>query len=349
MSASGVTVELAGPGDREDWSEFVASRSAATVGHLFAWREVIGRSYGHRAPFLIGRQGGECVGVLPLVEMRDLLFRRRLVSLPFLDRGGILARTRPAAAALWRRALELAAERGAGGVELRGGLPEAEEEPPPTRRFRLVLGLPESVDELWAKLGPKVRNQVRKSEKSGLETRPAGAAGLDSFYEVFSENMLDLGSPVHARAFFDQILEQLGERAEVWLTVAAGGRVVAGGVALSLRGEIVVPWAASRRAARPHCPNHSLYWAILRDAVGRRAARFDFGRSWADSGTFHFKKQWGAVPRPLVWGAYDRRGRRREERSLEPAAHGRLVALWRGLPAPLARRLGPVLRSRISN
>ncbi len=348
MTASGVTVELAGPADRGAWSEFVASEPGATVGHLFEWREVIARSYGKWAPFLIGREGGECVGVLPLVEMRDLLLRRRLVSLPFLDRGGILARSGPAAAALWRRALELAAERGAGGVELRGGLPDGEEAAP-TRRYRLVLALPESVEELWAKLGPKVRNQVRKSEKGGLATRSAGAAGLGPFYEVFSQNMLDLGSPVHARAFFEQMLEQLGERAEVWLTTGPGGRVVAGGVALSLRGETVVPWAASLREARPDCPNHSLYWAILRDAVGRRAERFDFGRSWADSGTFRFKRQWGAVARPLVWGAYDRRGRRREDRSLEPAAHGRLVALWRRMPAALASRIGPVLRSRIPN
>ncbi len=349
MTAHGVTVEVAGPADRDAWSGFVASHAAATVGHLFEWREVLARSYGKRTPYLIGRQEGECAGVLPLVEMRDLFLRRRLVSLPFLDRGGILARGGPVVAALWRRALELAAELGAGGVELRGGLPDAGEAPPPTRRYRLVLELPDGVEELWAGLGPKVRNQIRKSEKCGLATRPAGAAGLGPFYEVFSDNMLKLGSPVHARAFFAEILEQLGGSAEVWLTSAADGRVVAGALAIGLRDEVVVPWAASLREARPDCPNHSLYWAILRDAVERRAVRFDFGRSWADSGTFHFKKQWGAAARPLFWGAYDRRGRRREERTLEPAEHRRLVALWRRMPAALASRIGPVLRSRIPN
>lgn len=77
--------------------------------------------------------------------------------------------------------------------------------------------------------------------------------------------------------------------------------------------------------------------------------RFDFGRSWAGSGTYHFKKQWGAAARPLVWGAYDRRGRRAPARALEPAAHGGLVALWRRMPPALARRIGPILRSRIPN
>jgi hypothetical protein len=44
-----------------------------------------------------------------------------------------------------------------------------------------------------------------------------------------------------------------------------------------------------------------MYWHMLEQACLAGAKVFRFGRSTPDSGTYHFKKQWGAEPVKLYW------------------------------------------------
>ena len=63
--------------------------------------------------FLTAQDGdGDVVGVLPLILVRSRLFGRRLVSMPFLDYGGVLAEPdRGIEMALAEEALRVARER----------------------------------------------------------------------------------------------------------------------------------------------------------------------------------------------------------------------------------------------
>ena len=57
---------------------------------------------------------------------------------------------------------------------------------------------------------------------------------------------------------------------------------------------MIVPWASSLREYFSLCPNNLLYWEMIRWGCKNGYQRFDFGRSSPDSGTYRFKKQWGA-------------------------------------------------------
>ena len=194
-----------------------------------------------------------------------------------------------------------------------------------------------------------MRNQIRKSEKSGLVTAREDHAGLDAFYEIFAENMRDLGSPVHSRRLFETILQSFGDRARIYLTRDANGRPVAGGVAIRAGETVTVPWASSLRSARSACPNHSLYWRVLQDAVAESRRIFDFGRSTEGTGTYRFKKQWQAEPVALSWSALDGRGRLQEAKTLDPRRNQRLAQTWSHMPLPMANVLGPWVRKHLSN
>jgi len=88
-----------------------------------------------------------------------------------------------------------------------------------------------------------------------------------------------------------------------------------------------------------------LYWETLRLACGLGFRHFDFGRSTRNSGTYAFKRQWGAEERPLYWYTIPlrRSGHRRAHAEHEPTA-ARLASLWRHLPLTLTRQLGPSVR-----
>jgi len=278
--------------------------------------------------------------------MTGLLGGNRLVSLPFLDQAGILATSSSAADALWTAALGKAREMRVKSLDIRS---PAGEGSAGSGRAALVLQLPPSPDELWRSFSTKVRNQIRKSEKEGLRTDVAGLDRLGEFYRVFSRSMRDLGSPVHSRGFLEAVLFAFGTRASLYLTADGSGRVIGGAIALRAGSLVTVPWASSLRESFASCPNHSLYWKILCDSVASGADAFDFGRSHEGSGTFHFKVQWGAEPRPLLWASFDREGRPVPDRVLKPSEHETLTRFWRVLPVTLATFVGPLIRRQLSN
>jgi FemAB-related protein (PEP-CTERM system-associated) len=192
---------------------------------------------------------------------------------------------------------------------------------------------------LWDQLSAKVRNQVRKGQKGDFTVHWGGAELLDEFYDVFNQNMRDLGTPVFGRGLFGGVLRQFPDRSELCV-VRDGARPVAAALLLHGWGVTEVPSASALREYNPACVNMLMYWHLLERAVGRGQEVFDFGRSSEDSPTYRFKKQWGAAACPAEWQYHLRRGTIGTMRPDNPK-YQRLIGVWRRLPLWLTRRIGP--------
>jgi FemAB-related protein (PEP-CTERM system-associated) len=338
-----------GEDDRRAWDDYVRRHPAGDHYQLSGWGRVIERSYRHRACYLWLRHDARVRAVLPLVRMRRLAARPSLVSLPFLDHAGLLADDEQTGAALYDAATALRDGERASVLELRqrvgwGG--SLRHYGPP--KLRLVLPLAKDPDLMWASLDSKVRNQVRKATKSGLTLVRGGMDLLDPFYDVFATNMRDLGSPVHARRFFACMLEEFWDTAQL-LVVYHGRRPVAGAVGLMFRATVMVPWASALHAYRPSCPNHLLYWEAMKGGCEKGYMTFDFGRSAPGSGTYNFKKQWGAVEEPLCWSSSGHRATGGTAIDARNPRYAWLLDAWKRLPVGFTRVVGPVLRRQLSN
>jgi len=328
--------------DRQAWDAFVAAHPQGCVWHRWDWAPLMDDVYGLPAHLLTVRRRGALAGVLPLALQSSRLFGRRLVSLPWLDHAGILADDDDARRALLDEAIALA-DRLDAALTIRQVADEAADAAADhvrTDKVAMVLDLPCDAEALWGSLRAKVRNQVRKARKAGLEVEWTGAEGLEAFHRIYATNMRDLGSPPHATAMFAGVLERLADVARL-LLVRHGGRPVAGALVLADATEWQVPWASSLRTANALCPNVLMYWTLLEAACGA-AERFCFGRSSRDSGTYRFKAQWGSRERPLLWRTWTGPRRTAADADGRP---GRMMTLaqhmWRRLPVPLARTLGP--------
>ncbi len=56
----------------------------ATFFHRAGWKTVLERAFGHRTHFLYAERNGQIEGILPLAQVKSLLFGNNLSSLPFL-------------------------------------------------------------------------------------------------------------------------------------------------------------------------------------------------------------------------------------------------------------------------
>jgi FemAB-related protein (PEP-CTERM system-associated) len=350
-----VTEILHNPGQNE-WDDYAVANSDASFSHRFFWGESLATTY--RLPIFrlaAKRSSGEqrLAGFLPLMLFAPPDRHIRLISLPYTDAAGIVADDQEIGAELLAAALDLANELGAVHVELRqGGNNNLHDRAgvwhdpwthaAHTFKTGLRRPLPESTDELWTLLPAKVRNQVRKARKCGSTVAIGGPECVDDFYAVFSENMRDLGSPVHGRELFQAVLRQQSLGPHV-VVVYLSARPVAAAIVFTHNATLCNPWASSLRSYRPYCPNMLLYLAMLELAVNCGCRWFDFGRSSPDATTCSFKRQWGAIMQPLTWHVFSRK-----PYSWDPHTETLVEEAWKILDLASSCRTGPARRRWIS-
>jgi FemAB-related protein (PEP-CTERM system-associated) len=321
--------------------DFLLNRWPVPLSQHPAWMSVLRRGQRHTPYCLEAVENDETRGFLSLCYVRSLLFGRFLVSLPYVNYGGVIADDDLVAKLLIDRAVELADQLKVRYLELRHETPIAHEALADRRtdKVQMRLSLPATTDELWDSLTAKVRNQVRKGEKNGLSVTWGGEELLPGFYSVFSENMRDLGTPVYGRRLFRTILEHFPERAEICL-VRAFTQPIAAGLVLHGWGVSEVPSASSLRTFNYTCANMLMYWELLKRAIEHKQQSFDFGRASRNGSTFRFKKQWGAEPFPAEWQYYTRSGSIDSMRTENPR-YQKAINVWQRLPLSLTRLIGP--------
>jgi FemAB-related protein (PEP-CTERM system-associated) len=292
--------------------------------------------------YLAAEVGGRVAGVLPLVFFASRMFGRFAVSMPFVNYGGILADDGAVEHVLLDRAIDETRRAGGMHLELRHARQHFAALTPKRHKVAMELRLAATADEQWLALDKKVRNQVRKAEKAALVARDGGLELVPEFYDVFARNMRDLGTPVYSHAFFREVMAAFPDHTRI-LVVSLEGRPVAASLVHWFNNRIEVPWASSLREYNPLCPNVLLYWHMLRFSVERGFRIFDFGRSTPGEGTYHFKKQWGAEPRELVWEYWTAPGRGLPELNPKNPKFDLAVRTWQRLPVQVATRLGPFI------
>ena len=330
--------------DSGEWRGLAQSLNGSRLAHASEWAGVIRQTYGHQPLYLSAVDGDGHGALLPAVVVQRPLFGTVIASMPFLDGGGPCGSSPALTAALVETLMGEAARIGARRVDIRSAQKLDIAATPLEHKVNMVLPLPDDPRLLWDGLDRSVRNQVRKAERSGLTVDTGGAEHLAAFYAIYASRMHDLGSPPHHRAFFSATLDHFGARARV-LLVRKGGLTIGGLIGIAFKDTLVVPWAACLTEHMKLCPNMLLYWEAIRGASQQGVRQFDFGRSTRGSGTFQFKRQWGAIETPLYWYSMPVGSAEAPSRSVTSArAAARLVQIWRHAPRGLTRSVGPLVR-----
>ena len=325
-----------------EWDAFVQQQHDASLYHLSGWRSVCMEAFGHDCPYLAAWRGGRIVAVLPLVRLQSRLFGHFMVSVPFFNNGGLLGSDAEARDALLAQAVALAQAKGCSHIELR------ERQPLPgwpsrTDKISMLLALPDSAEQLWKKLGSKMRAQIKKAQSHGLQFQHGGAELLDDFYEVFCTNMRDLGTPVYGKDFFATILRQAPGQPRLFIGRTKEGQAVSASLVVQHNGTMEVPWASTLRSANVLSANMELYWQMLLYACSQGCKVFDFGRSSRESATYRFKKQWGAEPLELHWNYWLQGGGGLPRLSPDNPKYRLAIAAWQRMPLWATKLIGPKL------
>jgi FemAB-related protein (PEP-CTERM system-associated) len=322
------------------WDAYVAGHPQASFYHQYQWRTVVEKSFGHDSFYLaaVNAEGTIC-GILPIIRLNSRLFGDFGVSLPFFNYGGVLADNGAIARQLLQEAAAIATAVGMQHLEIRS-TQAVIDWPARTDKVSMILALPTSVEELDKQIGAKVRAQIKRAQQEAPDVLIGHRELLDDFYRVFAINMRDLGTPVYAKAFFDNILQAWPQQSHI-VIVRLAGRPCAAAFLLDDRDMMEIPWASTLKSVNALNMNMLLYTAILKFTIEQGYAFFDFGRSSIDSGTFRFKKQWGAQPLQHHWHYWLANGGELPALKPDSPKFRFVIACWQRLPVFITRLLGP--------
>lgn len=323
------------------WDALVAAHPYGSLYHTAAWGRLIEQLFGHESEYWCAFDADRLVGLLPLTRLKSRLFGDYIVSLPYVNYGGALGESADIEEQLMQAAADAAADAGPSHIEFRDVVSRDGRWQARTDKVVMELALPDDAEALWKAVGSKVRAQVRRPQKEeGVEVVVGGGELLGEFYAVFSRNMRDLGTPVYSPKLFERIAEMFPEQVRV-VVVRYRGRPAAAGFLLHYRDRMEIPWASSLQEFNRIGVNMLMYWRALELSIEAGCRVFDFGRSSADSGTYRFKKQWGAKPRQLHWHYWLADGRSMPNLTPNNPKYRLAISAWQRLPVPVANLLGP--------
>ena len=336
--SSTLSVRPMTPADCAAWDAFVDDCPTATFFHRAGWQNVIERAFGHRTYFLLAEADGRIEGVLPLAEVKSLLFGHALVSLPFCVYGGVAALSAHAREALDAEAIALAQRLRVDHVEYR--CQNASHADWQTKDLYVTFrrAIDPDPEKNMSAIPRKQRAMVRKGIKAGLTSEID--ASTERFFCAYADSVHRLGTPVFSRRYFDILREVFAAESEI-LTITHQDELVASVLSFYFRDQVLPYYGGGTMLAREVAGNDFMYWEVMRRACERGVRVFDYGRSKRGTGSFDFKKNWGFEPEPLHYEYRLVEGRAVPDHNPLNPKYRTFIAIWRRLPLPVANLIGP--------
>ncbi|MDQ3189318.1 MAG: FemAB family PEP-CTERM system-associated protein [Pseudomonadota bacterium] len=334
-----LTVRPFALGDRAAWASFVQGCTDATFFHRIEWRDIIESAFGHRTHYLIAERGGEIAGVLPLAQVKSVLFGHSLVSLPFAVYGGAAVTDESARESLHMAAADLARQLRVDHLELRNRAPHEPAWPQQDLFVTFRKTIEPDVDANLQAIPRKQRAMIRKAMQRGLKSEID--VGADRFFDLYADNAHRHGTPPFPKKYFALLQRTFGDACAVMTVVKADGRPVSSVMSFYFRDEVLPYYAGDVADARELAANDFKYWELMRRACERGCRVFDYGRSKRGTGSFDFKKNWGFEPQPLHYEYQLLQRATIPQNNPSNPKYQAAIRLWRRLPRPVVNAIGP--------
>lgn len=331
MSNSSLQVSIATANDHLRWDKFVETCSDVQYAHAFAFRSVVEQTFGLTPSYLIVENQSNILGVCPLFSVRSILHWNRefLISLPFVTTAGALCHTEKAVEAL-KAYLLCIAEKKKAVIQLRHCASQAWQNTPSFDGYvTLRLDLSSASKHFEKSLSGRNRTKVRRALKEGVSVCFGKEELLSCFYRIYFARQREFSTPAYPKSYFQALLKAYPE-SQIALALL-NGKAISGMFNLGYKSTLHYAYGASDSRYHRLYPNNLLFFEVIQAARGLGYHHLDFGRSEIGSGTYTFKKQWGAEVAPLKYQYLGQEAGELAQMSISSVKSSYAFALFHGI------------------
>lgn len=330
--------------EMKQWDDFVKSHPKGSPFHLACWLRTIQRTYSFEPLLYVHKsENGSISSVFPLLWIKSLFARARLVSLPFSDYCGPLCNDETEETELLGQIIEEQKNQ-VSYIEIRSVLSNNTGFICHNHYKRHVLNLiPDPLKVLKQIDKRTIQYSIRKAEKSGIEIREENNRwGMGEFYRLNKLTRKKHGVPSQPVKFFENLFEHMILNGNASLLLAIfDSKPIAAGLFMKFKETVYYKYNASDPGyLSKTTPNHLLTWSAIQQACLEGYGLFDFCRTSPDNvGLMRYKQMWGATPSDLPYYFYPQvKGATAKEGGLR---YQMLTKVWRSLPDAVVEIIGP--------
>ena len=323
------------------WDDF-ADRYGS-IFHTIAFKNLLQDCFGYECLYhYLADTNGQIKAILPLISARNIMQSKVGVSLPFINHLDFCTDGSISNQQLLDYLQELQEQYQLKYLQLR-----LREEPAAntgwqsnTDNYTFMLPLKGAEQDILALSSGSNRNHTRKVYKNNYFAVSFDPANLIDFYRVYQRRMHELGSPAPALHFFQAFFEYFPKTTHLLTVIDRATDKVVGGMLLvqsTTDKTLYYPYGANLVEYNNRYLNNFMYFEAAKFGQSLGMEWLDLGRSPLDSGTYRFKKQWGANPVSLhylfYFGKHNAVIPSKESMSV-------FIKIWRYLPLGLVNFLG---------
>ncbi len=209
------------------------------------------------------------------------------------------------------------------------------------KKATFYLKLQKTADEQLKFFKSVIRNRINKGIKDGLQCKTGGVELLPEFYEIYIRNMHSKGVPVPSKNYFKTFIEEYKNGRCKLFVIYNEGKAIAASILYTYGKLAEFFWASTLKEYNSLNPNMVLYWEMIKYSVEQGMEIFSYGRSDMDGNNHTFKAKWNPDIIPIYFNYSSPQKNIRE--------YSTMSRIWQKIPLPLARVLGPIIRSKVSS
>lgn len=340
---------------KKEWDEFLKRTGIGDITFTTDFLEIIESEYKYKPLHHIAFKDGEVVGIFPAFLVKGLFGDKRIISLPFSERGGIIC-IEGYEEQILGHFIESIDLDDVQYIEIRAPVVKnclgkfGFQENPNYNYCTFLIDLTKPLDEIWKNMDKgSVRWGIKKAMKSGLDVVEIDTPNkLREFYNLYLKTMKYHGSPPHSFNYFKKLFRTF-KLGSIRVTLATHEGIYVGGMLCFIYNKkIHYSFGVSRTEHIGLNPNNLLIWDAIQWGKNRGCEVFDFGRTRRGSGVYHFKRRWGGTEENLPH--YVKLCNSSEMPYVDPSnkKYRLMIKLWSKLPITLSKALGPFVRRKIA-
>lgn len=330
---------------------FIEERIKDTFYYDNKWFDLITRLYGYQLIQLTSRNTrGEITGFLPICFINSPLTGRRLVSLPFSDHCPLLAADEASEHDLINQVLQLVQQHNVKYLELRTGACDVLAKHPDFMASNLYVNwsipLADNAVDAWSNLRKPVQQQIKKSQKLGVQVRVAQSReDMLLYYRLHLQTRTKKhGMPSQTQDYFLALWDAFAESGTMQLLLAEHQGATIAGIIMFMSGTTMhYAYGASDEQYLNLAPNNLLFWTAITWGSTHGYRSMDLGRTARDNqGLMEFKRRWGAQQEEIPYYYYPHTAGLAST-SESSWRYKMLTTIWKKLPLTVTGQLGGYL------
>jgi hypothetical protein len=324
------------------WDAFILEFKHVSFFHSSFWARLLSESYGFRPKYCTAFESGKLVAVIPLMEVRDILGRKKGVSLPFSDFCQPLFHEKSVFEKVFEFVIETARANRWRSVVIRGNAPFASDIPVSDFYYRHLLPLKNDEQVLFKAFRESTQRNIKKAIKHKVTVtfESTNKAIIKEFYRLNCLSRRTHGLPPQPFSFFEHFYTLIIEKGHGEVALAAyNGTTISSSVFLHFGNTVSYKYGASDARMSDTCANYLVMWEAIRRYNAKHYNTFCFGRTEVThKGLLQFKTGWGAEQQTINNYALKVKDRLFVRAPLKTSGIHNTV--FRHMPMPVLKTLG---------